>query len=121
VRATSKRLTVLVGLLLLACLVTAGCSASPFSIAGMWKDADGTTRTFRADGTCMNVAPIDIGGPPPTYDMSEKAGANGRYSLVVAQGGLNEWTFSVKFVNNDEITIYESASAMQPMYGLKRQ
>lgn len=111
----------LIGLLLIVCIVLAGCSSSRFDIVGMWKDDGGTTRTFSSDGTCQNVAKIDIGGPSPTYSISEKADSNGYYSLFVSQSGYNQTTFYVKVISNDSIKIYESSSASKPLYSLTRQ
>jgi hypothetical protein len=92
-------------------MVLAGCSSAKFNIVGMWKDADGTTRTFSTNGTCQNVAKIDIGGPSPTYSISEKADSTGYYSLFVSQSGYNQTTFYVKVISNDSIKIYESQTA----------
>lgn len=106
--------------LLIACIVLVGCSGR-LDVVGMWKDADGTTRTFGSEGTCQNVALIDIGGPRPTYVLSEKPGANGRYSMYVEQGGYNGTTFYVESVGADQIKIYQSADAQAPLYSLTRQ
>lgn len=108
-------------LLLLVCILVVGCSSARFNIVGMWKDDGGTIRTFSANGTCKNIAIIDIGGPAPVYSISEKAESNGYYLLNVSQGGYNETTFYVKVTNNDEIQIYENASAAKALYSLKRQ
>lgn len=111
----------LIGLLLFVCIMLAGCSSAQFDIIGMWKDADGSTRIFSSNGTCQNVAKIDIGGSNPTYTISGKANSNGFYSLYVEQGGYNQTTFYVKVVNNDKIQIYENPSATKPLYNLTRQ
>ena len=113
-----KKLILVVPLIL--CLVLASC-ASSFSIVGMWVDTDGTTRTFSSNGMCQNVATIDIGGPSPTYTISEKKGSNGYYLLYVQQGGYNQTTFYVNVINNDRIDIYDSPDASEPIYSLTRQ
>jgi hypothetical protein len=87
----------------------------------MWKDGDGTTRIFTSDGTCQNVAKIDIGGSLPTYSLSEKKGDDGNYSLFVSQGGYNQTTFYVKVISNDSIEIYDSSPGLNPLYTLTRQ
>jgi hypothetical protein len=111
--------TAIVVLLLAGILVAAGCSQG-VSIVGMWKDTDGTTRVFRDDGTCQNVAKIDIGGPPPVYTLSDKPDTSGRYLLDVSQGGYNETEFYVERVGADHIRVYEG-SAGRPLYDLTRQ
>lgn len=110
----------IVGLLLIAAVLLVGCSTR-LDVVGLWRDADGTTRTFNSNGTCQNIALVDIGGSAPTYKLSEKSGDNGRYSMYVQQGGYNGTTFYVEAVSNDEIKIYESADAAQPLYSLTRQ
>lgn len=90
-------------------------------LVGMWKDTDGTVRTFSQNGTCRNIAKIDIGGPAPTCELSEKQDASGYYQLYVQQGGYNQTNFYVKVVDQNDIKIYESHSAPTPMYTLTRQ
>jgi len=96
-------------------------STAKLDIVGMWRDVDGTIRIFSENGTCKNVAGIDIGGSAPTYTLSEKKDSNGYYLLNVEQGGYNQTTFYVKADSNDSIKIYESSSATKPLYSLKRQ
>ena len=114
-----KRISV-IGFVLMICIVLASCS-SQFDIVGMWKDVDGTTRTFSSNGTCQNVAKIDIGGSLPTYTLSEKQDSNGYYLLYVQQGGYNQTTFYVKSDSKDSIKVYESSGATKPLYSLTRQ
>jgi hypothetical protein len=115
------------GLLIVMCVMFAGCSLGKLNIVGMWKNVDGTTCIFNSDGTCKNVAKIDIGGSLPIYNISEKPDDNGYYSLIVSQDGYNQTTFYVKVISNDSIEIYESlyhTSGMittKPLYSLKRQ
>lgn len=87
----------------------------------MWQDASGATRVFNADGTCQNVAPIDIGGSAPTFTVAEKADSSGRYAIRIAQGGMNEWTYYIETVSRDQLKIYESASSTAVLYDLTRQ
>ena len=115
------KLKAIVGLLLIACVVLIGCSTGGPDVVGVWQDVDGTTRAFSSEGTCQNIALVDIGGPRPTFVLSEKPSANGRYSLYVEQGGYNGTTFYVEAVSADEIKIYKSSDATQPLYSLKRQ
>jgi hypothetical protein len=89
-------------------------------IVGMWKDKDGTTRIFSSDGTCQNVAKIDIGGPPPVYTISEKPDNNGYYILFVSQSGYNQTNFYVKVISRDEIKIYENPNSTEALYNLTR-
>ncbi|WP_075365031.1 hypothetical protein [Desulfosporosinus metallidurans] len=110
-----------IGLLLLVCILVVGCSSARFNIVGMWKDDRGTIRSFSDNGSCKNVAKIDIGGPSPVYSISEKVDSNGYYLLQVSQSGYNETTFYVKVTNNDEIQIFENAGATKALYSLKRQ
>lgn len=113
-------LKVIVGLLVIACVGLAGCSAKP-DLVGMWQDADGTVRTFAEDGTCQNIAMIDIGGSRPTYVLSDSADGNGRYSMYVEQGGYNGTTFYVEAVSADEVNIYSESRSSEPLYRLTRQ
>lgn len=62
----------IIGLIVILCISLIGCSSAKFDIAGMWEDTDGTIRTFNSNGTCLDVAKIDIGGPSPTYALSEE-------------------------------------------------
>lgn len=109
-----------VGVILALCIILTACSSS-FSIVGMWKDADGTIRTFNSDGSCQNVAKIDIGGASPTYTLAAKPDTNGYYLLSVQQEGYNQTTFYVKLNGNDNIAIYGSESTSSPLYNLTRQ
>lgn len=113
------------GLLLLICIMIAGCSSSQpdvkFDIVGMWEDKDGTKRIFNENGTCQNVAKIDIGGPSPIYSISEKADDNGYFTLQVSQSGYNQTTFYVEVVSKDNIKIYEGQARGEPLYNLTRQ
>jgi hypothetical protein len=95
-------------------------AAVQLDIVGMWKDKDGTTRIFSSDGTCQNVAKIDIGGPPPVYTISEKPDNNGYYILFVSQSGYNQTNFYVKVISGDEIEIYENPGAAEALYSLSR-
>ena len=88
-------------------------------IVGMWNDKDGTIRIFSPDGTCQNIAKIDIGGPPPVYTISDKPNKNGYYILFVSQSGYNQTTFYVKVISSDEIEIYENPGAAA-LYSLTR-
>lgn len=97
-----------------------GC-ASNFDIAGMWMDTDGTIRSFDSTGACQNIALIDIGGPSPTYSISEKKNADGYYLLEVQQSGYNQTEFYVKVSSNDSIQIFENATDSDPLYSLTRQ
>ena len=92
-----------------------------FDIVGMWQDKDGTTRIFSSDGTCQNIAKIDIGGPAPVYTLSKKVNNNGYYLLYVSQSGYNGTTFYMKVISNDEIQIYENQSATEALYNLTRR
>lgn len=113
---------VTIGLLvLLVSIFFVGCSSESFSIVGMWKDDGGTIRIFSDNGTCKNIAKVDIGGPAPVYSISEKVDSNGYYLLDVSQGGYNETKFYVKVISNDEIQIYETVGATKALYSLKRQ
>ena len=96
-----------------------GNKLSLFNIVGMWKDDGGTIRSFSDNGSCQNVAKIDIGGPSPVYSISEKLDSNGYYLLQVSQSGYNETTFYVKVTNNDENQIFESADTTKALYSLK--
>jgi len=93
--------------------------AAELDIVGMWNDKDGTTRIFSPDGTCQNIAKIDIGGPPPVYTISDKPNKNGYYILFVSQSGYNQTTFYVKVLSSDEIEIYEDPGAAA-LYSLTR-
>jgi len=111
----------LVGLVLVASLSLAGCSSARPDVVGMWQDASGATRVFSPDGTCQNVAPIDIGGAAPTFAVADNADSSGRYAIHIAQGGMNEWTFYIEPVSRDRIRVYESASSNAVLYDLTRQ
>ncbi len=106
-------------ILLLIILLTA-CSESKFDIVGMWQDADGTIRTFNYDSTCNAIALIDIGGPSPTYNLSEKVNSEGYYVLYVIQGGYNQTIFHVKVINENEILIFDNIGDETPRYTLTR-
>lgn len=115
------RLKHVAGVVLITCLVLTGCSSSRPNVVGMWTDVSGATRVFSADGTCQNIAPIDIGGPAPTYNLAETVGEDGRYALRIAQGGMNEWTMYVEVIGRDRLKVYETASATDALYDLTRQ
>jgi hypothetical protein len=106
--------------LLIGCVLLVGCSSRP-NLVGTWRDVGGTTRIFSSAGTCQNVALVDIGGTAPTFVLSDKPVANGRYSMYVEQGGYNGTTFFVEAVGSDQIQIYKSADASQPFNSLTRQ
>ena len=108
-----KKIT-LIGIALIICIMIAGCS-DQFNIVGMWKDVDGTVRTFDSTGACQNIAKIDIGGPTPTYSISEKPNSDGYYLLEVQQGGYNQTVFYVKVLSNDSIQIFENTSQASPL------
>lgn len=72
-------------------VVLIGCSTEP-DVVGMWQDVDGTTRTLNSEGTCQIIPLLDIGGPRPTFALSEKPSANGRSSMYVEQGGHDGMT-----------------------------
>ena len=97
------------------------CGSNNFNINGMWSDIDGTTKVFNEDGTCLNVALIDIGGSSPTFSLSESKDSDENYSLYVEQSGYNGTTFYVEVISNDEINIYESSGDSEPLYSLIRQ
>ena len=112
---------ILVGLVLVASLALVGCSSAGPDVVGMWQDASGGTRVFSADGTCQNVAPIDIGGSAPTFTVADKADSSGRYAIRVAQGGMNEWTYYIEAVSRDRLKFYENPSSTEALYDLTRQ
>lgn len=92
-----------------------------FDIVGMWKDADGTVRTFYDNGTCKNIQRVDIGGPAATYMLSSKM-TDGYYQLYIEQSGMNQHTWFVKPLSADKMEIYdESRTPGSPLYSLERQ
>lgn len=104
-------------ILLLSIFLFTGCSS--FNIVGMWKDTDGTTRTFTENGTCQNIEKVDIGGPAAVYTISSKE-SDGYYSLEVSQSGMNQMNLYVKVIDNDHIEIYEQKGG-DILYDLERQ
>jgi hypothetical protein len=96
-------------------------SVPQFEIIGMWRDATGTMRIFNPDGTCKNIAVVDIGGSSPTCTLSGKKDARGYYLLYVEQGGYNQTTFYVNVEDDDHIQIYADVPVPVPLYRLTRQ
>lgn len=114
-------LTIVLVVLVIGATYIFNSFSDKFDIVGMWKDTNGTIRTFSSDGTCLNVAKIDIGGSSPTYTLSEKKDSDNYYLLSVQQGGYNQTTFYVKVISDDKIEIYESESVTTPLYSLTKQ
>jgi len=115
-----KKFVTVMTITLLVLISLVGCGSGSFSIIGAWTDVDGTTRVFYDDGTCRNVSLIDIGGPSPTYILSEEEN-DGAYSMYVEQGGYNGMNLFVKVDNDDHILIYQNESDASPLYDLTRQ
>ena len=89
--------------------VLSGCSSPP-ALVGNWKADDGTTKVIADSGACKGMfysggKPLDIGGGM-TCSLSDKEGADGKYSLVVSQPP-NQASFLVEFDGDDSATVYD--------------
>ena len=109
------------GLLAILVLSTAtACGGDSFSLVGVWRDVDGTTRTVNPDGTCYNFEKVDIGGARATCQLGSSPDSAGYYTLFVQQGGMNQMNWWAKPDGNDRVTIYASKGSA-PIYQLTRQ
>ena len=107
--------------LLGAGVVLTGCGGTP-ELTGNWTADDGTgTKVINEAGACRGMfytggKPLDIGGGM-SCSLSDKKGANGRYSLVVSQPP-NEASYQVEFSGKDSATVYDVSGAR--LFSMKR-
>jgi hypothetical protein len=117
---TPRSLYAAAGLIAISAALT-GCGGAP-DLAGNWSADDGTgTKVINEAGACRGMfysggKPLDIGGGM-SCSLSEKKGADGRYSLVVSQPP-NQASYQVEFSGNDAATVYNGAGAR--LYSMKR-
>lgn len=97
---------VLVGIISLT-----GCSNSnSFSIDGMWETSGGTIITFQNGEASASLFGFN-GGPNGNYELSQKTGSDGNYTLYGSHitGGTVE--YSVKVESDDKIMMTLSSDS----------